>query len=62
VGYVPREYVIGFAAALFGSIVEAMPLAVDDNLSITFSVGCIMWLMYAMFLPAINVFALDLPG
>jgi len=62
VGYVPAEYFIGFVAALFGSAVEAMPIAIDDNLSITFSVGGILWLMYVMFLPTINVFALDIQG
>jgi dolichol kinase len=62
VGYVPAEYFIGFTAALLGAVVEAMSIAVDDNLSITFSVGCVMWLLYIMFLPALNVFALDIPG
>ena len=62
VGYVPAEYFIGFAAALLGAVVEAMSITVDDNLSITFSVGGIMWLMYTVFLPAINVFALDIPS
>jgi dolichol kinase len=62
VGYVPAEYFVGFAAALLGAVVEAMSVTVDDNLSITFSVGGILWLMYTVFLPAINVFALDIPG
>lgn len=60
VSYLPGEYLVGFAAALIGALVEAMPLAVDDNLSITFSIGATMWLMYAVFLPALNVFALDI--
>ena len=58
--YVPAEYLIGFVAALLGALVEAMPIAIDDNLSITFSIGATMWLMYALFLPALNVFALDI--
>ena len=60
VGYVPAEYFIGITAALLGAIVEAMSTAVDDNLSVTFSIGAAMWLMYIVFLPTINVFTLDL--
>ena len=60
VGYVPAEYLIGITAALLGAIVEAMSTTVDDNLSVTFSIGAAMWLMYIVFLPAVNVFALDL--
>ena len=62
VGYVPAEYLIGFAAALLGAVVEAISITIDDNLSITFSIGGTLWLMYAVFLPAVNVFALDIPG
>lgn len=60
VGYAPAEYVIGVTAALLGAIVEAMSTAIDDNLSVTFSIAAAMWLMYAIFLPTFNVFALDL--
>lgn len=37
---------IGVAGALLGTIVEALPWKVDDNLSIPFSVGALMWLLY----------------
>lgn len=59
VSYVPAEYAIGVAAAFVGAVVEAMPIALDDNLSIPFSIGAVMWLMYGVFLPTLNVFALD---
>jgi len=62
VGYVPAEYLVGFVAAFIGSVVEAMSIAIDDNLSITFSIGGVMWLMYALLLPTLNVYALDFPG
>ncbi|MEK9136228.1 MAG: dolichol kinase [Bacteroidota bacterium] len=58
-GYLPGEYAIGIAAALLGAVVEAMSIAIDDNLSVTFSVGTAMWLMYFLFLPTVNVFALE---
>ncbi len=59
VSYIPAEYTIGIAAALVGAIVEALPIALDDNLSIPFSIGAVMWMMYSVFLPTLNVFALD---
>jgi dolichol kinase len=56
--YLPLEYGLGFAAALIGAVVEASPLKVDDNLSIPFSIGGVMWAMYALLLPAVDVFSL----
>ncbi|HLP17321.1 MAG TPA: SEC59/DGK1/VTE5 family protein [Bacteroidota bacterium] len=37
---------IGIAAAAVGTVVEALPVKVDDNLSIPFSIGAVMWLLY----------------
>jgi dolichol kinase len=37
---------IGIAGAALGTLVEALPWKVDDNLSIPFSVGAAMWLLY----------------
>ncbi len=59
VAWLPAEYAIGATAVLFGAIVEASPVPLDDNLSIPLSVGTIMWVMYMVFLPAVDVFALD---
>lgn len=59
VQHLPAEYLIGFISAAAGCLVEAAPLPVDDNLSIPFSVGVIMWGLYILFLPQVNVFALD---
>ena len=60
VDYLPAEYAIALVAALVGTIVEAMSIAIDDNLSIPFSIGTVMWVLYLVLLPALNVFALDL--
>ena len=62
VGYLPAEYAIGIAAALLGAVVESTSISVDDNLTIPLSIGIAMWLMYGIFLPAINVFALEATG
>lgn len=50
------EYVIGAIAALVGTIVEAGSWKIDDNLSIPFSVGIVMWGMYLLLYPSVNLF------
>ncbi|MBI4534936.1 MAG: dolichol kinase [Ignavibacteriae bacterium] len=55
----PMEYLIGFVGALLGALVEAKSVAIDDNLSIPLSIGGVMWLLYGILLPAVDVFALD---
>jgi dolichol kinase len=59
IAYLPGEYFIGAAAALLGTIVEAGGLGIDDNLSIPLSVGSTMWLLYTLFLPAVDLYSLD---
>jgi len=46
--YVLAEYLIGFIAAFVGAIVEALPIKIDDNLSIPISVGFVMWGLYSL--------------
>jgi dolichol kinase len=46
--YVLAEYFIGFVAAFVGAIVEAIPIKIDDNLSIPISVGFVMWGLYSL--------------
>ena len=53
--HLPMEYIIGFIAAAIGTVVEALPIKIDDNLSIPLSVGFSLWMLYAWFLPAINL-------
>ncbi len=55
----PLEYVIGAVAALVGAVVEAASISIDDNLSIPLSIGVVMWSLYLLLLPGVNVFALD---
>ncbi len=59
IAYIPAEYLIGAAAAFVGTLVEAGPTGIDDNVSIPFSVGIVMWALYALFLPALDIFRLD---
>jgi len=54
------EYLIGFAGALVGAIVENISFRlIDDNLSIPLSVGFTMWGLYLVLLPNL---ALTLPN
>ncbi len=55
--YAPMEYLIGTFSALVGTVVEAGSLKIDDNLSIPLSIGTVMWLLYSVFFPSINLFA-----
>jgi len=59
VEYSAAEYVIGAAAAFLATVVEASAIGLDDNLSIPLTVGAAMWLLYLIFLPALNLFKLD---
>ncbi len=56
VEYAPVEYLIGAVAALAGTFAEAASLKIDDNLSIPFSVGIVLWGLYLIFYPSINLF------
>jgi len=59
ISYTPTEYLVGVAAALVGTLVELISGAVDDNLSIPISIGAVMWLLYVILLPSVDVFQLD---
>jgi len=59
VEYAAAEYLIGAAGAALGAVVESSAIGLDDNLSIPLSVGGAMWILYLLFLPAVNLFKLD---
>jgi dolichol kinase len=54
--YLAGEYAIGVAALLAGTIVEALPVEVDDNLSVPLTVGLTMWGGYALFYPLMDLY------
>jgi dolichol kinase len=56
------EYLIGFFAVLIGGIVENISFGfVDDNLSIPISIGLVMWCLYLLFLPNVELTLLSVP-
>jgi dolichol kinase len=51
------EYLIGIAAAFVGAIVENISFGfADDNLSIPISIGAVMWILYLIYLPNLQLF------
>jgi dolichol kinase len=53
-----NEYLIGAVAAFVGTVVEASSWKIDDNLSIPLSVGVVMWGLYFLAYPSVNLFTL----
>lgn len=51
------EYLVGALGVAVGTVVEALSIEIDDNLSIPLTVGLAMWTMYHCFLPALNIYA-----
>jgi dolichol kinase len=56
---IAAEFFIGAAAALVGTLVEASGIRLDDNLTIPATVGGVLWMLYLVVLPHVNVYALD---
>jgi len=54
-----NEYLIGAIAAFVGTVVEAGSWKIDDNLSIPLSVGVVMWGLYFLVYPSVNLFAIS---
>jgi dolichol kinase len=59
IAYLPPEYLLGMTAALAGTLVEASGIRLDDNLTIPISIGAVLWALYALFLPHLDIFLLD---
>jgi dolichol kinase len=57
-----EEYIIGFIGAFVGAIVENVSFSlIDDNLSIPLSVGFIMWGLYLLLLPNVDLILSNVP-
>jgi len=62
VEYKMIEYFIGFFAAGIGAIVENISFGfADDNLSIPLSIGIVMWILYSIFLPDLQLVLNNVP-
>lgn len=55
--YLPIEYGIGIFAAFIGAIAENVSYGwADDNFTIPISIGAVMWLLYSILLPGLDVY------
>ncbi len=63
VDYLYIEYFIGIIAVAVGAIAENIAYGwADDNLTIPLSVGAVMWLLYAWFLPNMPLVLTGVPN
>lgn len=53
-----EEYIIGIVAAAIGTVIEALPIKIDDNISIPLAIGFSLWCLYVLFLPGTNLWQL----
>ncbi len=60
IAYLPMEYFIGMIGGFFGMLAEIASFdLLDDNVAIPLTIGGIMWLLYWLLLPSINIYRLD---
>ncbi len=61
VAYLPGEYIIAGVAAVVGAVSEVFSFGIiDDNFAIPVSISIVLWLLYIVFLPQLNVFILEI--
>jgi dolichol kinase len=56
VDYSAGEYLVGAVAALVATVVEALPVDLDDNFSVPMSFSLAMWAGYLILYPAMEVY------
>lgn len=62
IGYYGMEYVIGIIGAFIGAFVENLSYGIaDDNLSIPIVVGFVMWGLYLIFFPNLELILPNVP-
>lgn len=50
----PIEYLLGFVAAAAGAVTESAS-RIDDNIAVPVSVGIVLWALYALLLPGVDL-------
>lgn len=53
----PVEYFLWIAGAAAGALAEASLTRVDDNISVPLTVGLVVWGLYWLFLPGVNLYS-----
>jgi dolichol kinase len=52
----PLEYGIGIFSAAAGAVIEALSTTIDDNISVPIGIGFVMWALYTLLLPSIDLY------
>lgn len=52
----PTEYLIWIAGAAAGAVTEASGVKIDDNISVPLTIGVILWGLYWIFLPGVQLY------
>ena len=50
------EYGIGIFAAAAGAVIESLSTKFDDNITVPLGIGLVMWALYAVLLPAVDLY------
>ncbi len=56
VDYFYAEYLIAAFAVVVAAFFEAASTVIDDNFTVPISIGFVMWLLYLLFLPTLNIY------
>ncbi|MDI6802224.1 MAG: SEC59/DGK1/VTE5 family protein [Bacteroidota bacterium] len=56
VDYFYAEYLIAAFAVIVAAFFEAASTVLDDNFTVPISIGFVMWLLYLLFLPTLNLY------
>lgn len=54
----PAEYLLAMIAAGVAAFIESLSIHIDDNLAVPVVFGLVLWGLYSIFLPGINLHAL----
>ncbi len=52
------EYAFGIVAVAIATVVESLPSRIDDNISVPLTIGFVLWGLYALLLPAVDLYRL----
>jgi dolichol kinase len=52
----PLEYAFGIVAVAIATIVESLPTRIDDNISVPLTIGFVLWGLYTLLLPTVDLY------
>lgn len=52
------EYAFGIVAVAIATVIESLSTRIDDNISVPLTIGFVLWGLYALLLPAVDLYRL----